>query len=91
MQDDDRTLAEKTFSKPEPTKKLEEHQLVNFCLDVATNLQCPIEVQKKAANLIAERRKLQNLPVLPPREQLAKAEQLEALIGRMEKFRKENE
>ncbi len=106
MQSDERTIAERTLSKPEPTENLDQYRLVNFCLDVATNNDFPDEVRNRAKKLVSEWIKLplrtpaknaraiinlQNLSHSSPKEQQAKAEKLEALYKRMRKFRNETQ
>jgi RNase P protein component len=106
MQSDDRTFAEKTLGKPEPTDKLHQHRLVKFCLDVATNNDFPDEVRNRAKKLVSEWIKLplrspatnaraiinlQNISHSSLKEQQTKAKELEALIKRMERFRNETQ
>jgi hypothetical protein len=91
MQSGDDSLPKKTFGKPEPTEKLHQHQLVKFCLEIVNNCDSPDEMRNKASKLVAEWRKLQMLSRTSPKQQQAKAEKLQALIDRMEKFRRENQ
>jgi hypothetical protein len=89
--DDERTFAARILSKPEPTKKIEEQQLVKFCYLVAIDNQFSEVLKAEANKLYSEWSELQHRAFSSRKEQRAKAKQLEALLKHMEKFRLQNQ
>ena len=85
MEEDDPTLAERTFGKPERTPKFDEHQTISFIRKVAADSQRPKVTRDEANNLL---RKWDAAQHLPQQEQIKRLNELKPHIV---KFQNENQ